>query len=129
MRTKGNYEQWVKFFLRALNESAQDAMQAINELSVLHDKNEAAINKIGRSRKNVLRVFEYLEARPIIDIGKTSAKLGIAIYFWLVLLVSLNVVVTTVFRRQNAFRMECQSTPCFLAAIECVLMPYGGTGG
>lgn len=78
VRTKGNYEQWVKFFLRALNESAQDAIQAIDELSALHDKNEAAINKIGRGRKNVLRVFEYLEACPIIDIGKTSAKLGLA---------------------------------------------------
>ena len=33
VRVKGNYEQWVKFFLRAINESAQDAIQTIEELS------------------------------------------------------------------------------------------------
>ena len=78
VRVKGNFEQWVKFFLRAINESAQDAVQTIDELSSLHNKNEAAIQKLGRARINTLRLLEYLEAHPIIEINKTSAALELS---------------------------------------------------
>ncbi len=75
VRIKGNFEQWVKFFLRAINESAQDAVQTIDELSNLHDKNKAAILELGRAKISALRLFEYLQAHPIIDISKTSIAL------------------------------------------------------
>ena len=78
VRIKGHFEQWVKFFLRAVSESAKDATQTIDELSLIHDKNEIAIQKLGRARINVLRVFEYLQAHPIIDIGKTSKALKLS---------------------------------------------------
>ena len=80
VRIKGNFEQWVKFFLRAINESAQDAVQTIDELSNLHNENMKLIEKLklGKANKNTLRVFEYLEAHPIIDIGKTSKALNIS---------------------------------------------------
>ena len=78
VRVKGNYEQWVKFFLRAINESAQDAIQTIEELSKLHDKNENLIQELGRARINTLRVFQYLKSHPIIDITKTSQALGLS---------------------------------------------------
>ena len=78
VRIKGNFEQWVKFFLRAINESAQDAVQTIDELSNLHNKNTVSIQKLGRVRINTMRVFEYLEAHPIIDINKTSTALNLS---------------------------------------------------
>ena len=78
VRVKGNYEQWVKFFLRAINESAQDAIQTIDELSELHDKNEKLIQKLGRTRLNTLRVFQYLKSHPIIDITKTAQALELS---------------------------------------------------
>lgn len=77
VRAKGNYEQWVAFFLRALLESAEDAISTIDKLIVLHDKNVALISSMGRAAKNVLLVFEYLEANPIIEIGKTAEALSI----------------------------------------------------
>lgn len=77
VRAKGNYEQWVKFFLRALMESAEDATATIDELVALHDKNETIISKMGRAAKNAMLVFNYLEANPIIDIRKTAEALGI----------------------------------------------------
>lgn len=77
VRSKGNYEQWVKFFLQALVESAEDATAAIDELIALHDKNAALILGMGRAAKNAMRVFGYLEANPIIEIRKTAEVLGI----------------------------------------------------
>ncbi|MDR1167941.1 MAG: Fic family protein [Heliobacteriaceae bacterium] len=78
VRNKGNYEQWVKFFLQAVYESAKDATEAIDKLNALHDKNCVIIEKMGRSTKTAMRLFTYLETNPIIDIQKTAKDLGIA---------------------------------------------------
>ncbi|MCI8929042.1 MAG: Fic family protein [Lachnospiraceae bacterium] len=77
VRTKGNYEQWVKFFLQAIMESAEDATATIDELIVLHDANVTIISKLGRAAKNAILVFNYLESNPIIEIRKTAEALGI----------------------------------------------------
>ncbi len=78
VRNKGNYEQWILFFLTALLESSQDAIATIELLTTLHDKNMSVINTMGRSRVNGMSLFEYLEANPIIEIGKTSEVLGLS---------------------------------------------------
>lgn len=78
VRTKGNYEQWIKFFLLALIESAEDASTTIDELVTLHNINIDLISSKGRASKNMLLIFNYLETNPIIEIKKTANALGIA---------------------------------------------------
>ena len=78
VRSKDNYEQWIKFFLHAVKESAEDASDTILELSKLHVKNVKIINSMGRAVKTGIRLFSYLEQAPIIDIRKTSDELGLA---------------------------------------------------
>ncbi|MFR1105383.1 MAG: Fic family protein [Acutalibacteraceae bacterium] len=77
VRTKGNYEQWIKFFLQAIMESAEDATATIDELAALHDVNATVISKMGRAAKNAMLVFNYLESNPIIEIRKTAEALNI----------------------------------------------------
>ena len=73
VRTKGNYEQWIIWFLQAIMESAGDAASTIDELITLHDTNTSVISKLGRASKNTMLVFQLcLESNPIIDIGKTA---------------------------------------------------------
>ncbi len=78
VRNKNNYEQWIKFFLRAIKESSEDAIQTIKMLSELHDKNIAIIEQMGRAKKTAREIFNYLEKNPIIDIKKTSEELSLA---------------------------------------------------
>lgn len=78
VRTKGNYEQWIKFFLQALLESAEDAIATIDELIVLHDASVERISAMGRASKNAMAVFRYLETNPIIEIKKTAEAIGIS---------------------------------------------------
>ena len=78
VRLNGNYEQWVKFFLTAADESARDAIETIEKLAILHDKNKTLIEKFGRARITTLSVFEYLERSPIIEIGKTARALNLS---------------------------------------------------
>ena len=77
VRTKGNYEQWIIFFLQAIMESAGDATSTIDELITLHDTNTSVISKLGRASKNTMLVFDYLESNPITAIGKTAEALSI----------------------------------------------------
>ena len=78
VRNKGNYEQWVKFFLQAVLESAKDAVDKIQKLSVLHTKNAKIIDRMGRAAKTTMLLLDYLEANPIIEIQKTAAALGLS---------------------------------------------------
>ncbi|MCD8006056.1 MAG: Fic family protein [Oscillospiraceae bacterium] len=78
VRTSGNYEQWIKFFLQAVLESSEDAVSTIEKLSELHNVNVNRISKMGRASKNALLLFEYIEANPIIEITKTAESLGLS---------------------------------------------------
>ena len=78
VRNKDNYEQWIKFFLNAVKESADESVDTIKKLSELHDANSKKIDAMGRATKNARAVFDYLEQNPIIDIGKTAVELNLA---------------------------------------------------
>ena len=75
VRVKGDYEQWVKFFLRAVIEASESAIETIEQLSELHDRNITLVNNMGRAKISALRLFSYIEANPIIDITRTASEL------------------------------------------------------
>ncbi|MBQ3257735.1 MAG: Fic family protein [Oscillospiraceae bacterium] len=78
VRNKDNYEQWIKFFLRAVAESSDEAVDTIKKLSELHNKNVELISDMGRASKNAHIIFDYIEKNPIIDIRKTAEDLGMS---------------------------------------------------
>ena len=77
VRRNGDYEQWVKFFLRAVCETAEDAIRSSDTLIRLHEKNFAIVRNLGRAAKTASLIFAYIERNPIIDIQKTADALGI----------------------------------------------------
>ncbi|MGP1570501.1 MAG: Fic family protein [Eubacteriales bacterium] len=81
IRKTGNYEQWVKFFLEGIYISARSAIETLDELISLRERNVTVIKTAdytARSMETVLRVFTYLETYPMIEIGKVALDLGIA---------------------------------------------------
>jgi len=78
VRTHGDYEQWVIFFLTAIKVCSDDAIDSIDRLSALHENNAALVSGMGRASKSATRLLRYIEARPVIDIGKTAADLGLS---------------------------------------------------
>lgn len=79
VRKTGDYEQWVLFFLQALADSSSDAIDTIDKLTKLHNRNINLLNDISpRQKTNVLKVFIYLEKNPIIDIQKTANTLDLS---------------------------------------------------
>lgn len=79
VRKTGDYEQWILFFLQALADSSSDAIDTIDKLTKLHNKNINILDDISpRQKANVLKVFNYLEKNPIIDIQKTANALNLS---------------------------------------------------
>lgn len=77
VRKNGNYEQWIAFFLRAVAQTAEDAVETIDRLTALHTKSAALLSdEMPRVRTNLESFLLYLEKNPIIDIRKTSDALG-----------------------------------------------------
>lgn len=78
VRRTGNFEQWIRFFLEAVSKAASDSLEAIRQLSVVHDTNVEKLPKTTRSKDNLRAVFDYIEEYPIIDIKRTAKELEVS---------------------------------------------------
>ena len=78
VRRTGNFEQWIRFFLEAVSKAASDSLEAIRQLSVLHDTNVEKLPKTTRSKDNLRAVFDYIEQYRIIDIKRTAKELEVS---------------------------------------------------
>lgn len=79
VRKTGDYEQWILFFLQALSDSAEDAIQTIDKLTKIHNRNAQKFeNMTKRQQANAMNFLIYLEKNPIIDIQKTAAALNLS---------------------------------------------------
>ena len=76
VRRTGNYEQWIKFFLRGVAETAFDATETIDLLTALRQKNERILAEIQRNSGKSLEFLRYLEQNPIIETKKTAVALN-----------------------------------------------------
>ncbi len=79
VRKTGNYEQWIRFFLGGIAETAGDATETIDRLNALRRKSEAKLADVPtRSRRNIMALLDYIERNPIIETVKTAAALGLS---------------------------------------------------
>lgn len=76
VRRSGDYEQWVRFFIAALKETADNAISTIEQLAALREKDEGTIDGLGRASGRAKKIYVYLLKSPIIDLAKTSRELG-----------------------------------------------------
>ena len=78
VRSGGNYEQWIHFFLEAVSEAAEDGMESVKALLQLHEQNLSRLPDSNRKRDIVREIFAYIHKHPIIDIKRTASELGIS---------------------------------------------------
>ena len=81
VRENGDYEQWVKFFIEGIYVSGQSAIETADELIAIRNSNLKRLeaeNYTKRTHETMIKVFGYLEAHPIIEIGKTAKDLSLS---------------------------------------------------
>ena len=69
VRTKGDWEAWVDFFLEGVETTAHSAVQTARRLVDLFEEDTRRIAATGRSAANTLRVLAALRERPVLTLG------------------------------------------------------------
>jgi Fic family protein len=77
VRTEGGWEEWLRFFLAGVMETAEQATAAAKSILGLFEKDRARIEKLGRPAGSALRVHEYLQKRPLTSVPAAAKKLGL----------------------------------------------------
>lgn len=79
VRKDGDYEQWIRFFLEALAQSADDALQTIDKLTALQKESLQRLADLPkRQMANAQKLFDYIEKNPILEIRKTASALELS---------------------------------------------------
>jgi Fic family protein len=76
VRTSGNWEGWLDFFLTGVKETSDQAVQAARRLIALLDADRKKIEGLGRPAASILRVHQYAQTHPILSIASTAEKTG-----------------------------------------------------
>lgn len=79
VRMKGDWEAWLKFFLKGVCETAEQSAKTAHALMRLAAKDEAKIQGIGRAAGSALRVHRYLQRQPITSIAKAADQLSLSV--------------------------------------------------
>ncbi len=77
VRTEGNWESWLRFFLSGVTETATEAADAAQKLWTLFDEDRRRIQAQGKISATALRVHDLLQQRPIISIIAACKKLAL----------------------------------------------------
>jgi Fic family protein len=77
VRTEGDWEQWLRFFLTGVMQTAEQATDAARSILSLFEKDRAKIEKLGRPAGSALRMHEYLQRKPITSVTMAAKKLGL----------------------------------------------------
>lgn len=65
IRTKGDWEAWLDFFLEGVGQTSDNAVATAQRLTVLFRNDSARIVPIGRRAGSMLRVHDALKAKPV----------------------------------------------------------------
>ena len=68
VRTTGDWEAWVDFFLEGVEQTANGAVHTARQLVDLFAADKGRIQQSGRGATNVLRVFGALHQRPVLTL-------------------------------------------------------------
>lgn len=75
VRTEGDWEGWLRFFLEGVTETATEATDAAQKLWALFDQDRRRIQEQGKVSGTALRVHDLLQQRPIISITAACKEL------------------------------------------------------
>jgi Fic family protein len=78
VRTTGDWETWLEFFLRGVKETSDQAVSAAQRILALQDADRRKIESLGRLAASTLRVHQYAQTHPILSIATTAEQIGIS---------------------------------------------------
>jgi Fic family protein len=78
VRTEGDWEAWLDFFLEGVEQIASNAVETAKRLLSLFQQDEEKIQAMGRSASTTLRVFRVLCEHPLATLNRICASTGLS---------------------------------------------------
>jgi Fic family protein len=76
IRNDGNWEGWMKFFLKGVAEVSEEAINTSRQIFALREQHTEIVNKsLGSSAASGLRLLDYLYQQPIINVRLVEKRL------------------------------------------------------
>jgi Fic family protein len=79
VRTEGDWEDWLAFFLEGVETTADEVCKAVKKSLALFAADRKKIGRLGRASSSALRVQEYMQKRPVANIGAISKALRLSV--------------------------------------------------
>ncbi|HEX9001110.1 MAG TPA: Fic family protein [Blastocatellia bacterium] len=79
VRTEGDWEGWLRFFLAGVLDTAEQAVQTAKAILQLFDEDRLRIESLGRPAASALRVHQYLKTKPLTSIPSAAQSLGLSV--------------------------------------------------
>lgn len=77
VRTEGDWESWVRFFLECVREAADDGVHVAQALHALVGRDRLRIIAHGRPTVTAVQLLERLPSNPVLTVPKAAALLGL----------------------------------------------------
>jgi Fic family protein len=78
VRTKGDWETWLEFYLTGVRDTADEAATAARRILAIFAEDLQKIAALGRPAASVRRVFEHLQRNPILSISSAATAIGVS---------------------------------------------------
>jgi Fic family protein len=78
VRTDGDWESWVRFFLEGVEETAVQAVHLATQIRQLFATDRERLSKIGRAAGSALRVHDLFQRRPMLTVAMATKNLSLS---------------------------------------------------
>jgi Fic family protein len=77
IRTHGDWEEWLRFFLRGVFETSREAVTTARSMLDLFREDKSRLTNLGRASGSALRLHAVLRRRPLLRIGRAAEITGL----------------------------------------------------
>jgi Fic family protein len=78
VRTEGDWEGWLQFFLTGVLETAEQAAETAQRIVALFDKDAQKIAALGKASSSALRLFHLMQKRPVMSLAVAAKQLKVS---------------------------------------------------
>jgi Fic family protein len=79
VRTEGDWERWITFFVEGVSEMAENAVGAARDLYKIAGEDRARIQTLGRVSGSCMQVHHALQRRPVGTISRLAEETGLSL--------------------------------------------------
>ena len=80
VRTEGDWEEWITFFLEGVISVATQAATTAHQLLALFQEHQLQIRSLGRLTTSGLRLMEHLQRHPVTTASAAAAETGMSFH-------------------------------------------------